>query len=170
MKQLLGPIGVLSLVLSGCSIPQYPQAPSGTPSATLIFPDDKSTLDQGLEFNAFSHANCEPGPDDGQLAFFNVLRSSPKPVRLQVNKRIYIRHTYTIAGVGRNFAGCMSMASFVPEAGKSYKLVPLHLVKKRDVLVPIYSSASCDMKIVDAQTEALVDTYESLPACTAPKR
>jgi hypothetical protein len=109
-----------------------------------------------LEFNAFPHANCEPGPDDGQLAFFNPLRSLSKPVQLHVGKRIYIRHTYGIAGVGSNYVSCMSMASFVPEAGKTYKLVPLHAIEESNTIPPSYYSVSCDMKIIDAQTKALV--------------
>lgn len=157
------------LTLCGCTIPQYRQ-PFGPQSALLKFPDHKNTLNQTIEFNAFTHANCEPGPDDGQLAFFNIFRKQPEPVRVESGKRLYIRQTYTRAGAGSNFVSCMSMASFIPEAGKEYALSTHYVVEQSGHLIPILYSVGCEMDIVDAASGMKVATYEALPACVAPKK
>jgi hypothetical protein len=162
--------GVLALtMLCGCTIPQYHQA-DGPRSALLKFPDHKNTLNQTIEFNAFTNANCEPGPDDGQLAFFNSFRKLPEPVRIQVDKRLYIRQTYGRAGAGSNLVSCMSMASFIPEAGKTYSLSTHYVVEQSSHLIPILYSVSCEMNIIDATNGIQVATYETLPACVPQKR
>ncbi|WP_050477722.1 hypothetical protein [Herbaspirillum rhizosphaerae] len=62
------------------------------------------------------------------------------------------------------------MATFIPEANKSYRIDPAIVVFQDKGLVPMYTSATCQMKIIDVETGKLASTYEVAPMCPQPKR
>jgi hypothetical protein len=170
-RLLNGAIGALMITtIFGCSVQQYRQAPEGVPSATLNFPQWKSTMKEQLGFDGYTNPECVRGPEGGQLGFFNILRADPKPLKLLAGQRIYIQELYGIAGSGNNYGSCSSIASFIPETGKSYIMDPnISVTRVPNIMIIAYSRVTCQLKILETDTGKAPDSYVTQKSCIAPR-
>lgn len=159
----------LTLFLYGCAVQQYRQPPDDTPYATAVFPERKTPMSQTLGYEAYTNADCVDGTDGGTLALYNVFRADPKPAKLAVGKKIFIRTSYSTSRISNLVYVCAGMSSFVPEAGKKYRFETVINEEQGNTLFTL-KSLTCQPKITDLDTGAAPQTFEIVKMCPVPKR
>lgn len=121
MKQLAVIFAVA--LLSSCGGTPYKQPSVSSKSAQLaiISLDERGTID------VFSDKDCSPAGAQGRLPQYG-LGANKAFARIGAGERLYLKvygksHSTSDAGNRSVFYNCTHLVSFVPEPGKSYRLM-----------------------------------------------
>ncbi len=117
------------IALTGC-VPKYKPAGSGDSSAAVEFAAPSIRYGTVVLFTAHSTETCTQAPNEGRIAGLHQFGEKVDESFLPTGRRIFIRgHREEISDInpvagGVEYLGdiCMRLVSFVPEAGRAYRV------------------------------------------------
>lgn len=118
--------GLTLLVCACATSSSFTEPDTDVGAARLTLQSGTSGIAASSWVDAYTTEKCEPRAGEGRMATFNLVTRGSKVARLPAGKRVYILAGAEIEPpVGAEIVmtrSCRAMASFVPEAGKSYEL------------------------------------------------
>ena len=113
-----------ALLASVCLVSHADDKPIG-PHANLHIVSATSGVAAASWVNVYSTEACEEKTGEGRVANFHMLARKEKTVPVPIGRRLYVLAGAEITppvGAEVRKTKCLSMASFVPEDGKTYEV------------------------------------------------